>query len=340
MKKRLASIALALTLCIGMMPTAAWAEDDGIRVQNNATIAAKDETISAYWILGTENNGDVIKRERTITADYIITANKTEWNDRGFFYLVKNNVTINGDVTVGDSVSLCLCDNATLTINGSVKINRSRGQLHIMGQSTGTVAGQMIVNNPDGNAFECLDSTSGTASGTADIFMYSGRLTATGKERALGENVYLYKAGNSNSNSTPILCEVDGQKVRATASKTNPDEPHWSSDKGQSAFSAKSFTLQWCDHENEEWEYVQVDDKNHYKVREWCNWRDGGANGVEPHNKETKPTADGKDIAESANAAMAAIRCKNIRGIKIRSHVPSATSKKQPVQATEISMTT
>ena len=26
MKKRLASIALALTLCIGMMPTAAWAE--------------------------------------------------------------------------------------------------------------------------------------------------------------------------------------------------------------------------------------------------------------------------------------------------------------------------
>ena len=242
MKKRLASIALALTLCIGMMPTAAWAEDDGIGVQNNATIAAKDETISAYWILGTENNGKVIKRERTATADYIITADKTEWNNRGFFYLVKDNVTINGDVTVGDSVSLCLYDNATLTINGSVKINRSRGQLHIMGQSTGDNAGRMIVNNPDGNAFECLDSTSGTASGTADIFMYSGRLTATGKDRALGENVYLYKAWSTNS--TPILCEVDGQKVRATASKTNPDEPHWSSDKGQSAFSAKSFTLQ------------------------------------------------------------------------------------------------
>ena len=292
MKKRLASIALALTLCIGMMPTAAWAEDDGIGVQNNATIAAKDETISAYWILGTENNGKVIKRERTATADYIITADKTEWNNRGFFYLVKDNVTINGDVTVGDSVSLCLYDNATLTINGSVKINRSRGQLHIMGQSTGDNAGRMIVNNPDGNAFECLDSTSGTASGTADIFMYSGRLTATGKDRALGENVYLYKAWSTNS--TPILCEVDGQKVRATASKTNPDEPHWSSDKGQSAFSAKSFTLQWCDHTDEEWEYVKVDDTSHYKIREWCNWRDGGANGVESHNQETKPTADGK----------------------------------------------
>lgn len=292
MKKRLASIALALTLCIGMMPTAAWAEDDGIGVQNNATIAAKDETISAYWILGTENNGKVIKRERTATADYIITADKTEWNNRGFFYLVKDNVTINGDVTVGDSVSLCLYDNATLTINGSVKINRSRGQLHIMGQSTGDNAGRMIVNNPDGNAFECLDSTSGTASGTADIFMYSGRLTATGKDRALGENVYLYKAWSTNS--TPILCEVDGQKVRATASKTNPDEPHWSSDKGQSAFSAKSFTLQWCDHTDEEWEYVKVDDTSHYKIRDWCNWRDGGANGVEKHDLALKPTADGK----------------------------------------------
>lgn len=292
MKKRLASIALALTLCIGVMPTAAWAEDDGISVQNNATIAAKDETISAYWILGTENNGDVIKRERTTTADYIITPSTTVWNTREGSYFVQDNVTINGDVTVGESVSLCLCDNATLTINGSVKINRSRGQLHIMGQSTGDNAGRMIVNNPDGNAFECLDSTSGTASGTADIFMYSGRLTATGKDQALGENVYLYKAGSTNL--TPILCEADGQKVRATASKTNPDEPHWSSNKVQSAFSAKSFTLQWCNHENEEWEYISADDTNHYKVRKWCNWHDGGATGKEPHNQETKPTADGK----------------------------------------------
>lgn len=288
MRKRLASIALALTLSIGMMPTAAWAEDDGISVQNNATIAAKDETISAYWILGTENNGDVIKRERTTTADYIITPSTTVWNTREGSYFVQDNVTINGDVTVGESVYLCLCDNATLTINGSVKINRSRGQLHIMGQSTGTAAGQMIVDNPDGNAFECLDSTSGTA----DIFMYSGRLTATGKDRALGENVYLYKAGSTNL--TPILCEADGQKVRATASKTNPDEPHWSSNKVQSAFSAKSFTLQWCNHENEEWEYISADDTNHYKVRKWCNWHDGGATGKEPHNQETKPTADGK----------------------------------------------
>lgn len=292
MKKRLASIALALTLCIGMMPTAAWAEDDGIRVQNIQGIAEKETMISANWIVGTDSNGGAQTVRRDITDKYFITANKTEWNDRSFFYLVKDDVTIDGDVTVGDSVSLCLCDNATLTINGSVKINRSRGQLHIMGQSTGDNAGRMIVNNPDGNAFECLDSTSGTASGTADIFMYSGRLTATGKDRALGENVYLYKAGSTNL--TPILCEADGQKVRATASKTNPDEPHWSSNKVQSAFSAKSFTLQWCNHENEEWEYISADDTNHYKVRKWCNWHDGGATGKESHNQETKPTADGK----------------------------------------------
>ena len=288
MKKRLASIALALTLCIGMMPTAAWAEDDGIGVQNNATIAAKDETISAYWILGTENNGEVIKRERTATADYIITADKTVWN-KNVHYFVEGNVTINGDVMVEENVYLCLYDGATLTINGSVKISGARG-LTIYGQSTGEAAGRMIVNNPDGNAFELASGSYGTAS----ICMYSGSLEATGKERALGENVYLYKAGNSNSNSTPILCVADGQKVRATASKTNPDEPHWSSNKGYSAFSPKSFTLQWCDHADEEWEYVQVDDKNHYKVREWCNWRDGGANGVEKHNLALKPTADGK----------------------------------------------
>ena len=291
MRKRLASIALALTLSIGMMPTAAWAEDDGISVQNIQGIAEKETMFSADWIVGTDSNGVAQTVQRDITDKYFITADKTEWNDRGFFYLVKDDVTIDGDVTVGESVYLCLCDNATLTINGSVKINGTKGGLYIMGQSTGDKAGRMIVNNPNGNAFECfLDSTSGTA----DIIMYSGRLTATGKDRALGENVYLYKAENSSSNSTPILCVADGQKVRATASKTNPDAPYWSSNKGQSAFSPKSFTLQWCNHQDEKWEYISADDTNHYKVREWCNWRDGGANGVEPHNQETKPTADGK----------------------------------------------
>lgn len=291
MRKRLASIALALTLSIGMMPTAAWAEDDGISVQNIQGIAEKETMFSADWIVGTDSNGVAQTVQRDITDKYFITADKTEWNDRGFFYLVKDDVTIDGDVTVGESVYLCLCDNATLTINGSVKINGTKGGLYIMGQSTGDKAGRMIVNNPNGNAFECfLDSTSGTA----DIIMYSGRLTATGKDRALGENVYLYKAVNSNSNSTPILCVADGQKVRATASKANPDEPHWSSNKGQSAFSPKSFTLRWCDHKDEEWEYFNVDDTNHYKVRKWCNWRDGGANGVEKHDLALKPTADGK----------------------------------------------
>lgn len=294
MKKRLASIALALTLCIGMMPTAAWAEDDGIRVQNIQGIAEKDETISVNRIMDTDDNGNAIIGEFHITGSNLdnlyIKENKTAWNGGGT-YLVKDNVTINGDVTVKDGGFIYLYNNATLTINGSVKIGGYR-TLSIVGQSTGDHAGRMIVNNQNGNAFERLDGTSGTAS----ITMYSGGLEATGKERALGENVYLYKAGppNSKSNSTPILCKVDGQKVRATASETNPDEPHWSSNKGYSAFSPKSFTLQWCDHTDEEWEYVKVDDTSHYKIREWCNWRDGGANGVESHNQETKPTADGK----------------------------------------------
>lgn len=293
MKKRLASIALALTLSIGMMPTTAWAEDDGISVQNNATIAAKDETITVERIMDTDNNGNAIIGTYSITGSNLdnlyIKDNKTEWNMMRGTYLVKGNATINGDVTVENGASIYLYDGATLTINGSVKIGGYR-QLSIIGQSTGDKAGQMIVNNPNGNAFECLKGTSVTAL----ITMYSGRLEATGKDRALGENVYLYKAENSSSNSTPILCVADGQKVRATASKTHPNEPHWSSNNGPTAFSAKSFTLQWCNHENEDWEYVKVDDQHHYKVREWCNWRDGGANGVEKHDLALKPTADGK----------------------------------------------
>lgn len=286
MKKRLASIALALTLCIGMMPTAAWAEDDGISVQNNATIAAKEDLIYEYWIVGTDSNGvKPQKVQRGTRDDYIITADKTKtvW-DKNAYYFVKGDVTIEGDVTVEENVSLFLYDHATLTINGSVKISGASA-LAIYGQSTGADAGQMIVNNSNGHAFERSSGFYGTAS----ICMYSGKLEATGEEHALGENVYLYKAWSTNS--TPILCVADRQKVRTTASKANPDEPYWIQNDD---FSPKSFTLQWCDHENEEWEYFKVDDQNHYKVRKWCNWRDGGANGVEKHDLALKPTADGK----------------------------------------------
>lgn len=286
MKKRLASIALALTLCIGMMPTAAWAEDDGISVQNNATIAAKEDLIYEDWIVGTDSNGvEPQKVQRGTRDDYIITADKTKtvW-DKNAYYFVKGDVTIEGDVTVEENVSLFLYDHATLTINGSVKISGASA-LAIYGQSTGADAGKMIVNNSNGHAFERSSGFYGTAS----ICMYSGRLEATGEEHALGENVYLYKAWSTNS--TPILCVADRQKVRTTASKANPDEPYWIQNDD---FSPKSFTLQWCDHENEEWEYFKVDDQNHYKVRKWCNWRDGGANGVEKHDLALKPTADGK----------------------------------------------
>ena len=84
MKKRLASIALALTLCIGMMPTAAWAEDDGISVQNIQGIAEKDETISVNRIMDTDDNGNAIIGKFSITGSNLdnlyIKENKTAWN--------------------------------------------------------------------------------------------------------------------------------------------------------------------------------------------------------------------------------------------------------------------
>lgn len=284
MKKRLASIALALTLCIGMMPTAAWAEDDGISVQNIQGIAEKETMFSADWIVGTNNDGSVKKEPRQTSDDCIITPTTTVW-DKNANYFVKGDVTIDSYVRVEGNVSLCLYDGATLRIDGSVKISGAGG-LTIYGQSTGEDAGQMIVYDRGGNAFELASGS------TASICMTSGRLQATGRDGALGERVYLYKA--SRMNSTPILCVADGQKVRTTASKTNPDEPHWSSNNSKTAFSARSFRLGWCDHKDENWEYFKFDDTNHYKVCEWCNGREGGANGVEKHDLAFKPTADGK----------------------------------------------
>ena len=181
MKKRLASIALALTLCIGMMPTAAWAEDDGISVQNIQGIAEKETMFSADWIVGTNNDGSVKKEPRQTSDDCIITADKTVW-DKNANYFVKGDITIDNYVRVEGNVSLCLYDGATLRIYGSVKISGAGG-LTIYGQSTGKDAGQMIVYDQGGNAFELASGS------TASICMTSGRLQATGKDGALGEKV-------------------------------------------------------------------------------------------------------------------------------------------------------
>ena len=77
MKKRLASIALALTLSIG---------------------------INVSRIIDTDNNGSAITSNLSIAGSnldsYYITEDKTVWDMQYGTYLVQKDVTIDGDVTV------------------------------------------------------------------------------------------------------------------------------------------------------------------------------------------------------------------------------------------------
>lgn len=85
MKKRLASIALALTLCIGMMPTAAWAEDDGISVQNIQGIAEKETMFSADWIVGTTDQGEAKRYRGTLLITILSQQIKLNGMPEDFF---------------------------------------------------------------------------------------------------------------------------------------------------------------------------------------------------------------------------------------------------------------
>ncbi|MFQ8776485.1 MAG: hypothetical protein ACLR78_02055 [Roseburia sp.] len=105
MKKRLASIALALTLLYRNDADGSVGEDDGISVQNIQGIAEKETMFSADWIVGTNNDGSVKKEPRQTSDDCIITADKTVW-DKNANYFVKGDVTIDNYVRVEGNVSL------------------------------------------------------------------------------------------------------------------------------------------------------------------------------------------------------------------------------------------
>ena len=121
------------------------------------------------------------------TFTYINEATRTL--DEGF-YVVKGNVNITGDVTaMSDKVKIILCDNASLTINGSLLMPRSgfEAGLKIYGQVGGT--GRMSVINDKGTALKYNGANPGRD--TANVFVYGGKLTITGAVTATDADVWM-----------------------------------------------------------------------------------------------------------------------------------------------------
>ena len=307
MKKRLGSIVLALALCIGMMPTMAWADVDGMvstsddiengngtgsggvvtpagvtvtydgDAQDDQGIAVQADGVNYIdGIIRYDKNGDPVWSEVSIPDNCAtLDSNSHELTEECYVVSPNASVTINGDVTLGganDIHKIILGNNASLTISGSVTIPGGH-KLCIYGQKNND--GQMTVDNPNGCAFK-----SDSSSVSAYVCMYGGVLKATGTEHALDDGVYLLSGGGSDYQMS-IKCtdNVTGKVVKATVSDSWCSNTP-SGDPSDQTFSAKSFTLERCDDQGEEvevWVYEPVTGNTHSETCSLCGYRRGGS---------------------------------------------------------------
>jgi len=84
--------------------------------------APKEDPIG--YVAREDEAGVLHKEIKEVPSGYIVqedSARSITWNSA--WYVVKQDVTINGNVTVNGNAKLLICDGATLTINGKITVN-------------------------------------------------------------------------------------------------------------------------------------------------------------------------------------------------------------------------
>ena len=167
MKKRIFSLLLALAMVLSLMPAGVWA----------ATEPAYYDTVKA--------DGTIERGGGKMWADLYIetSSDSVTWGEVS--YVIKNDVTINGDLTINARSSFArvlLCDGAKLTINGALKFAQGTRPLYVYGQTdqnTGEV-GTLVINHTGSGAAIQSESTNGSTlsihGGTLEINSASGDL--------------------------------------------------------------------------------------------------------------------------------------------------------------------
>lgn len=167
MKKRIFSLLLALAMVLSLMPAGVWA----------ATEPAYYDTVKA--------DGTIERGGGQMWADLYTetSSDSVTWGEVS--YVIKNDVTINGDLTINARSSFArvlLCDGAKLTINGALKFAQGTRPLYVYGQTvqnTGEV-GTLVINHTGSGAAIQSESTNGSTlsihGGTLEINSASGDL--------------------------------------------------------------------------------------------------------------------------------------------------------------------
>ena len=202
---------------------------------------------------GADANGDVIKDTSFNRTGPVLTENDTILS--GKYYIVQDDITISGDLTVDGSKEggLVLCQGATLTVEGAL-IHSGGNGFYIYGQSdNGANVGELIINNSNGDG-AAIRSESKSA---PRLGISSGKVTINGgSSKKLVDNVELY--------STKPIHEgvLDGEAK-------SPSE--W----GASSISGGELVLDYCEHHNAV--YTKSGDKQHIKSCKQCGFNTGSS---------------------------------------------------------------
>ena len=222
MKKRIFSLLLALAMVLSLMPAGVWAAETAIQVDG-----VDGETGDINESGGVERTGPAL------------TSSDTNLSNK--FYIVKDNVTINGDLTVDGSQQggLILCADATLTVTGAL-IYSGGSWFSIYGQTqpgNSQSTGKLIIENSNGDGAAIRS----TASSAPSLNISSGKVEIYGgKSEKLIDGVYL-------SSSTKVhKATLDDEKVFSLSSSK------WN----EVSLDGSKLVIEYCDHDDATYEPV------------------------------------------------------------------------------------
>ena len=225
---------MALVLCLTLLPTAALADWD-------ADITWID-AVSADGSLTTK----ALSRGGNKVTDSTTTLSTT--------HIVEQDTIIDGEVTVDcsrGSVSLFLCADMTLTINGTLKINGT-GTFFIYGQTSPSGStGKLIINNSgNGAAIQC-DATTYVGS----LVIRSGNLEINSTSGSLVKNVTLEP--ENNYQDADYCTIMKATRTDASGSK----ELKYTDWAAQTDLEGNSLVIEYCEHDNAT--YVSASESTH-----------------------------------------------------------------------------
>ena len=235
MKKRIFSLLLALAMVLSLMPAGVWAADGNVTIKVDGV---------------DEKTGDIKKSGGVERTGPALTSSDTNLSNK--FYIVKDNVTINGDLTVDGSKigGLVLCADATLTVTGAL-IYSGGSWFSIYGQTrqgSSQNTGKLIIENSNGDGAAIRS----TASSAPSLNISSGKVEIYGgKSEKLINGVYL------TSTSSVHKVTLDGE----TASPETL---------GSSSLNGKTLVLEYCEHPFDDYVWIKDSNTQHHWACSVC----------------------------------------------------------------------